>query len=80
METIYNTIGVAYNSTRQADLCLTSRLLYFLKPGPGKLYLDIGCGTGNYTIALANNGLNFTGVEPSDAMINVARKRDQTIN
>ena len=65
MEAIYDAIGTGYNSTRQADPYLTSRLLYFLKPQPGKLYLDIGCGTGNYTIALSNQGLNFTGVEPS---------------
>jgi ubiquinone/menaquinone biosynthesis C-methylase UbiE len=80
MGTVYDSIGAAYNSTRKADRYLTARLLYFLNPQPHKQFLDIGCGTGNYTIALANSGLNFTGVEPSESMINVARKRDQTIN
>jgi SAM-dependent methyltransferase len=77
---IYNTIGTGYNSTRQADPSLTGRLLYFLNPGQGKTYLDIGCGTGNYTIALAKHGLNFTGVEPSEKMLEVARKKEANIN
>lgn len=80
MEAVYDTIGKGYNSTRQADPYLTNQLLYFLEPQPGKLYLDIGCGTGNYTIALSNRGLNFTGVEPSEKMLNEARKRNEKIN
>jgi SAM-dependent methyltransferase len=77
---IYNTIGTGYNSTRRADPYLTGRLLNFLNPAPGKHYLDIGCGTGNYTIALAKHGLNFTGVEPSEKMLEIARKNDIGIN
>ncbi len=41
---------------------------------PDKSYLDIGCGTGNYTIALANKGADLTGVEPSASMLDIARK------
>lgn len=62
-ETKYDIIATGYNSTRQADPYLTSRLLYWLKPTKDKLYLDIGCGTGNYTIALADNGVNFVGID-----------------
>jgi ubiquinone/menaquinone biosynthesis C-methylase UbiE len=80
METAYNTIGKGYNLTRKADSYLTSRLLHFLQPQTGKHYLDIGCGTGNYTIALSNLGLNFTGVEPSEMMLDVARSIDKHIN
>jgi SAM-dependent methyltransferase len=79
METIYNTIGTGYNATRKADPFLTGRLLYFLELKEGKLYLDIGCGTGNYTIALANHGLNFVGVEPSEEMLKEAKKRNEKI-
>jgi SAM-dependent methyltransferase len=80
LEPIYNFIGAEYNSTRKADPYLTGRLLYFLNPYPGKAYLDIGCGTGNYTIALAKHGLNFTGVEPSEKMLEIARKNDTGIS
>ncbi len=79
METIYNAIGTGYNITRKADPFLTGRLLHFLEPHGGKLYLDIGCGTGNYTAALARQGLNFVGVEPSEEMLKEARKRDEQI-
>jgi len=76
MADLYNTIGVNYNETRRADPFLTERFLHFLQPGPGKSYLDIGCGTGNYTIALAQQGVDITGIDPSDEMLNVARSRE----
>lgn len=79
MEPIYNKIGSGYNTTRQADPYITSRLLYFLKPVNGKKYLDAGCGSGNYTIALAKHGLNFTGVEPSGEMLAIARNVDENV-
>jgi ubiquinone/menaquinone biosynthesis C-methylase UbiE len=79
MKPIYDIIGTTYNTTRQADPYIAGRLLYFLNPHPSGLYLDIGCGTGNYTIALANNGLNFVGVEPSEEMLIEARKRSEAI-
>jgi ubiquinone/menaquinone biosynthesis C-methylase UbiE len=79
MEIIYDTIGKGYNSTRRADPYLTGRLLHFLQPSPGKHYLDIGCGTGNYTMALASHGLNFTGVEPSEEMLNMAKARGEQV-
>lgn len=72
-EHIYNKIGTNYNSTRRADPYITGRLHALLSPIPGGQYLDIGCGTGNYTTALANTGLHMTGVEPSDIMIQKAR-------
>jgi hypothetical protein len=50
METIYDTIGTGYNSTRQADPFLTSRLLHFLEPQPDMLEIDLGCCIGNHTI------------------------------
>ncbi len=78
-EDLYNVIGTDYNSTRQADPYIVSRLLHFLKPEPGKTYLDIGCGTGNYTIALADKGIYFIGIEPSEEMLKEARRRCDTI-
>ncbi|WP_259066901.1 class I SAM-dependent methyltransferase [Mucilaginibacter sp. X4EP1] len=80
MEATYNTIGKGYNLTRKADPYLVSRLLHFLQPETGKRYLDIGCGTGNYTIALSNHGVNFTGVEPSEIMLEAAQGRNKNVN
>ncbi len=79
MDLKYNIIGTSYNSTRKADPYLTERLYALLAPKNNKRYLDIGCGTGNYTCALAEKGLNFTGVEPSEKMLNEAKARNQSI-
>lgn len=38
--------------------------------------LDLGCGTGVFGVRLAGNGLEVTGVDPSAAMLDVARTRE----
>ena len=77
---LYDTIGTRYNSTRRADPYITKKIFQFLAPRSNGLYLDIGCGTGNYTIVLANKGINFYGVEPSAKMLDIARSRDRRIS
>lgn len=79
MDVKYDKIGTGYNSTRQADPYLTSRLFSLLRPQNDKLYLDIGCGTENYTSVLADKGLNFIGVEPSEKMLSEAKSKNQNI-
>ena len=79
IEVKYDKIGTGYNSTRQADPYLTSRLFSLLRPRNDKLYLDIGCGTGNYTCILADKGLNFTGVDPAEKMLAKAKSRIQKV-
>ena len=37
--------------------------------------LDLGCGTGMLACRMALNGLDVTGVDPSEAMLRVARSR-----
>lgn len=37
--------------------------------------LDVGCGTGSYTAALAERGWNVTGVDISEDMLRLARER-----
>jgi ubiquinone/menaquinone biosynthesis C-methylase UbiE len=75
----YDKIGTGYNSTRQADPYLAGRLFYLLQPKSDGLYLDIGCGTGNYTCFLAGKGLKFIGVEPSEKMLSEAKSKTQNI-
>lgn len=48
-------------------------------PHAGK-HLDIGCGTGNYTIALQSRGADFVGVDPSTHMLEVAKKENRAID
>ena len=73
MKAKYDTIGANYNRTRKADPYLTERLWEHLRPQPGGLYLDIGCGTGNYTNALQRKGYRFIGIDPSREMLDKAR-------
>ncbi|MCB0596315.1 MAG: methyltransferase domain-containing protein [Lewinellaceae bacterium] len=76
----YDQIAPHYNHTRQADPYLLERLFHHLNPQKGSQYLDIGCGTGNYTIALHRKGIAFTGVDPSEEMLKKARLKCSTID
>jgi ubiquinone/menaquinone biosynthesis C-methylase UbiE len=69
----YNSIGKTYDSTRKADPVITQTLLKLLQPEHFGKYLDLACGSGNYTIALHQNGLNIDGIDISDEMLNKAK-------
>ncbi|MGN6477359.1 MAG: class I SAM-dependent methyltransferase [Flavipsychrobacter sp.] len=80
-EPIYNTIGRGYNTNRRADPYITGRMLANLEPTQNGIYLDLGCGTGNYLKAFINEGYKFYGVDPSERMLDIAKERckDATI-
>lgn len=78
--TIYDTLDGHYDSTRKADPYLTERLLHGLNPLKDGIYLDIGCGTGNYTDALARKGFCFYGIDPSLKMLDQARLRNPDVH
>jgi SAM-dependent methyltransferase len=71
----YDKIGVGYNTTRKADPYLLGRMYDLLQPQPEQPYLDLGCGTGNYTIALHGMGLDIIGLDPSIEMLDKAQAR-----
>lgn len=73
MSVKYDSIGINYNCTRKADPYLLQRIYAHLNPGGDKQYLDIGCGTGNYTTALQRMGVNMIGIDPSETMLEKAR-------
>jgi len=77
----YDIIGKNYNQTRKADPYLVARLLANLKPEPNKQYLDIGCGTGNYTDVIQRSGnFNFIGIDPSTKMLEKAKTKNDQID
>ncbi|EDP69470.1 putative MerR-family transcriptional regulator [Flavobacteriales bacterium ALC-1] len=79
MSTKYNKIGINYNQTRKADSYLTEQLLKHLNPNKNGLYLDIGCGTGNYTSDLQKKGFQFIGIDPSIEMLQKAKAQNEAV-
>ena len=71
----YDKIGQNYNLTRRGDKYIAERLAKLLNPKENSYYLDIGCGTGNYTNLLysTSENLNFVGIDPSEEMLRQAR-------
>ena len=75
----YNVTGRNYNYTRRADPYLIHLMRTMLNAREGSTYLDIGCGTGNYTIALSEDGTQFIGVDPSRVMLQEAKQKKTNI-
>ncbi|WP_332699082.1 class I SAM-dependent methyltransferase [Halalkalibacter lacteus] len=80
MASLYDHIGLAYDTTRKADPEISRRLRNHLQVSNGCRILDIACGTGNYTVALENTGLHMTGSDISIEMIKKARGKSKTID
>jgi hypothetical protein len=49
MKATYDYLGLGYNHTRKADPYLFQQLFTCLNPKNDGIYLDINCGTRNYT-------------------------------
>jgi ubiquinone/menaquinone biosynthesis C-methylase UbiE len=76
---LYDRIGTRYDATRRADPYLVERLLYYLDPAPNGEYLDMACGTGNYTVAVAQAGQRVHGIDQSQRMIAAACEKSGAI-
>ena len=76
---LYDTIGRTYDTTRKADPTLTRCLVRHLNFRRGARYLDIGCGTGNYTVALQQLGARMHGLELTSTMIAKARAKSDRV-
>ncbi len=79
MKAKYDNIGINYNETRSADPYIANQLLKKLHPKTNGLYLDIGCGTGNYTNVFEKKGFQFIGVDPSERMLEKAKLKNSKI-
>ena len=75
MKVLYDRIGRDYDATRRADPRIAQRIVSLLSASNGGEYLDLACGTGNYTIALRNMGLRICGVDQSELMISRAKEK-----
>ena len=71
----YDRIGDGYDRTRRPDPRIAERLISLLDAAPGASVLDVACGTGNYTFALAERGLATVGGDLSQTMLARARAK-----
>jgi ubiquinone/menaquinone biosynthesis C-methylase UbiE len=77
---LYDDIGDSYDTTRRTDPYITQRLVHHLRVESGRKYLDVACGTGNYTVALAaKQKAEFHGIDQSSVMIEAAKAKSDTI-
>jgi SAM-dependent methyltransferase len=76
---LYDTIGKTYDTTRRADPSIVQTLARLLELLPGANYLDVGCGTGNYTVALQELGAQMHGLELSSTMLASARLKSTRV-
>jgi SAM-dependent methyltransferase len=77
---IYDRIGKIYDTTRRADHYIAGRLARHLEIETQGIYLDAACGTGNYTLALAEKiGGKWSGADQSARMIEAARAKTMRI-
>lgn len=79
MASVYDKIGITYDITRRADSQIVSRLIEHLSPVKNGSYLDVGCGSGNYTEAVFDQGFRVTGIDISEEMLRKARNKNHHI-
>jgi ubiquinone/menaquinone biosynthesis C-methylase UbiE len=69
MPALYDSIGAGYGRTRRADPELAETLARLLALPAGGRGLDLACGSGNYTLAMAARGGHWTGLDESATML-----------
>lgn len=80
MSAIYNKIGKTYDLTRKPDQQILQLLLRLLEPVKNGRFLDVACGSGNYTNALSQVGMIIDGIDISEEMISKARVKNPSIS
>ena len=51
------------------DLVERQLIMELLDPLPHERIIDLGCGTGTYTVLIANRGCDVVGIDESEAML-----------
>jgi ubiquinone/menaquinone biosynthesis C-methylase UbiE len=77
----YDQIASEYARHRQVHPRVLKSLLLTSKVGSASKVLEVGCGTGNYLVALETlAGSSGWGIDPSEQMLSRARERSRTIH
>ena len=80
MQALYDQIGATYSATRRADPSIAQALAEYVSVAQAAQFLDVGCGTGNYTCAVAAYGGQWHGVDTSAEMLEQARVKSSRIS
>ncbi len=80
MGAIYDKIGLEYDTTRKADPAILSKLASLLGIDNSKKYLDVACGTGNYTFELSKIGGQWSAFDHSQKMLSEARSKTSMVS
>jgi ubiquinone/menaquinone biosynthesis C-methylase UbiE len=79
MKVDYDTLAQDYAQHRQIQPEVLKSLIQIGELHSTSKVLDVGCGTGNYTVALEKaTSCSCWGIEPSEQMLAKARERTQT--
>jgi ubiquinone/menaquinone biosynthesis C-methylase UbiE len=73
----YNAWALRYDQTRGISPSVFGPLRASLGPGGDRMLLDIGGGTGNYSVALGAEGFRVFHCDPSPGMVRRARSKDE---
>ena len=65
---LFDSIGSSYSKTRSADARIVKLLSDLLGSANHRTLADIGAGTGNYSLTLAEEGWSVKAIEPSAVM------------
>jgi ubiquinone/menaquinone biosynthesis C-methylase UbiE len=68
-----------YDRSRRTNAEVLAILRKHVAPGPQKTGLEIGCGTGNYTAPFAGEFLKLIGLDISDEMLAIARRKSSAV-
>lgn len=75
----YDRIGDGYDVTRRADRAIVAAFEELLELSGDGTYLDVACGTGNYTSRLAMIGGRWFAFDQSEAMLAQARPKSDAV-
>lgn len=79
--TIFNAVAKDYDQWyatkmgRFVDAVETACAFELFTPEQGQSILDVGCGTGNFSVKLAEKGAFVTGIDVSEDMLEIAREK-----
>ena len=81
--TFYNDLSPFYDRMISFESRFTNEKKFFepvFEKFPAKIILDGGCGSGYHSIILSSLGKQVTGFDPSEKMIELARKNSKNYN